>query len=280
MLKPSKISVELWETLWWDTDIRKDDSNPDLTYMADLGTPGDFYRGHSVSYAYMRNGSILSNSEVQQMLNLKSLGNTRDVENIMNGVDTVVYKYTIDKEIFDFDANFIIYNASNIHLYAAEIFANWLHNVNEINKVDLNKSLALLNNGGYKEVSDINQLGVRGRVGFGSADDAVYLENIIYLHDPYTNEISGYLNYTNNLAASQLYLEDQIITERARELAYSGSRFYDLIRVAKRRGDNAYLADKVAAKFSGARAEEIRNYLMNENNWYIPLPALELPAEE
>ena len=36
-----------------------------------------------------------------------------------------------------------------------------------------------------------------------------------------------------------------------RELAFEGERFYDLMRVAQRRGDNAYLADRIAAKFSG-----------------------------
>jgi hypothetical protein len=57
--------------------------------------------------------------------------------------------------------------------------------------------------------------------------------------------------------------------ERARELAFEGERFYDLIRIAKRRNDPSYLANKVAAKFKGEKAEQIRQYLMNEENWYI-----------
>jgi len=44
-----------------------------------------------------------------------------------------------------------------------------------------------------------------------------------------------------------------------------------LIRVALRRGNPAYLADKVAAKFSDpAKAAEIKNKLMVESNWYLP----------
>jgi hypothetical protein len=69
---------------------------------------------------------------------------------------------------------------------------------------------------------------------------------------------------------SATYIEDLIMEERAMELAYEGRRWFDLMRVARRRG-NAYLANKVAAKFSNpALAEEVRNLLMDEKNWYLP----------
>ena len=54
------------------------------------------------------------------------------------------------------------------------------------------------------------------------------------------------------------------------ELAFEGKRWFDLVRIAERRNDPAYLANKVAAKFSDpARAEMIRNKLMDPNNWYL-----------
>ncbi len=68
--------------------------------------------------------------------------------------------------------------------------------------------------------------------------------------------------------------EDHIINESGRELAFEGQRWADLVRIAIRRGDNAYLANRVAAKFSAAgdnaRAELVRAKLMDRANWFLP----------
>jgi hypothetical protein len=66
-------------------------------------------------------------------------------------------------------------------------------------------------------------------------------------------------------------VEDLIVTEMALEGAFEGYRFYDLMRVALRRGDPAYLADPVSRR-EGTVDENIRSLLMNPNNWYLPLP--------
>lgn len=68
------------------------------------------------------------------------------------------------------------------------------------------------------------------------------------------------------------FVEDLIIDERALELAYEGKRWFDLVRIANRRNDPAYLADKVAAKFAGtSNYDAIRSKLMNPANWYLPV---------
>lgn len=67
--------------------------------------------------------------------------------------------------------------------------------------------------------------------------------------------------------------ENHIINEDALELAYEGNRWEDLVRVALRRNDPSFLADKVYDKLSkegNGKASEVRSKLMNVNNWYLP----------
>lgn len=67
---------------------------------------------------------------------------------------------------------------------------------------------------------------------------------------------------------SILYVEDKIQEELALETAFEGNRFQDLMRFAIRRNDNAYLADKVAAKHT-TNKDAIKTKLMNSENWYL-----------
>jgi len=72
---------------------------------------------------------------------------------------------------------------------------------------------------------------------------------------------------------STLAVEDGIVSEAALELAYEGHRWPDLLRVALRRNDPAWLADKIYNKLlkdNNPQAAAVRAKLMNVQNWYLP----------
>ena len=67
-------------------------------------------------------------------------------------------------------------------------------------------------------------------------------------------------------------VEDLIVDEGALELAFEGSRFSDLARVAIRRGDPTFLAKRVA-KRGGDMDMGLYNFLSRSSkNWYLPFP--------
>lgn len=72
---------------------------------------------------------------------------------------------------------------------------------------------------------------------------------------------------------SVIAIENMAINEAALETAYEGQRWGDLLRIALRRDDPAFLADKIYNKLSKDNipgAEAARAKLMNKNNWYLP----------
>ncbi|UCH14096.1 MAG: RagB/SusD family nutrient uptake outer membrane protein [Bacteroidales bacterium] len=71
--------------------------------------------------------------------------------------------------------------------------------------------------------------------------------------------------------AATEWLEDIIIDEMAYETGFEGQRWFDLMRVALRRNDPSYLADRVAQKYPEESREKIRTKLMDKANWYIPV---------
>lgn len=72
---------------------------------------------------------------------------------------------------------------------------------------------------------------------------------------------------------SLIAIEDGIIKEGALENAFEGTRWPDLLRVAQRRNDPAFLADKIYNKLlkdGSGNAAAVRTKLMDPANWYLP----------
>jgi hypothetical protein len=72
---------------------------------------------------------------------------------------------------------------------------------------------------------------------------------------------------------SLLTIESDLVKEGALENAFEGTRWPDLVRVALRRNDPAFLADKIYSKLlkdGTPNAAAIRTKLMTPANWYLP----------
>ena len=68
-------------------------------------------------------------------------------------------------------------------------------------------------------------------------------------------------------------IEDRIINEAGLELAYEGKRWSDLVRIALRRNDPSFLANRVYNKLlaeNNPKAAAVRTKLMTVANWYLP----------
>lgn len=298
MLKPSKKAIFYWETIWNNfvyiyNNNEQNGSNPVNPLLTKINVKesnsfippmsvGDFYRGYHVSYAYMQNGVMVPDSIIKKMLLFKSKGKFSDAALLIENADTVVWKYSIGKDektdVFMQDAQLILYRAAGIHLWIAELLAT--NNAGGENEAT---AIQYLNDGSYSQSQE--PLGVRGRVGFGGDNTSVHGRkrldtndaeelglNEYYIRDPYNNNVIPpyYIDISNSITQRN-FIEEKIIEEKARELAWEGERFYDLMRVAKRRNDASFLADRVSAKYPTEDQQRIKNYLMNMDNWYIKI---------
>lgn len=107
--------------------------------------------------------------------------------------------------------------------------------------------------------SDLLNVGVHARgCGLGHSQTAATLVDTTYFRIPYGLSDS----------ASVAYVEDKIVEELALETAFEGNRFHDLMRVALRRNDASYLAERVSSKYPNKAA--MKTKLMNMSSWYLP----------
>ena len=180
----------------------------------------------------------------------------------------MIYKYRLMNPTTTKSKQIYIYRSALLYLRYAEavnrlgkpnlalaVMKNGLSNATILNNkfVPLSEKQIPLPN--YMDFSDnrfVNNIGTKAR-GLGN----VQLDTTFY-------RIPNYATSADPKGDSILYVENMLVDELAHEMAFEGNRFQDLMRIAIRRDDNKFLADKVAAKNPA-----VFNKLMTRANWFL-----------
>ena len=85
---------------------------------------------------------------------------------------------------------------------------------------------------------------------------------------------TGMPNATVTTNSTTEQIEDYILRERGLEFGFEGKRWYDLMRIAGRRGPQ-YLVDRVKKRIPASEHARIQTSLSNPKNWYLPFNAEE-----
>jgi hypothetical protein len=244
MLAPSPVAIDNWYSQRYVQTVSHD-------------TIGDLRRFGSLSisnkgFAFYTNKPFTTDDYIQKYVTMNPLDSTK-------------------KE----NKKIIVYRTPLLYLRYAEavnrlgkpnlafaVMKNGLNSVNLSNNTIVPKSekTPLLNYMDFTSTRFDNNVGIRLRgCGNVNVDTTNYrIPNYALIAGPSNNPKQD----------SILYVEDAIQKELALELAFEGNRFQDLMRIAIRRNDPAYLADKVASKHVNNK-EVIREKLTHVENWYL-----------
>lgn len=123
-----------------------------------------------------------------------------------------------------------------------------------------NTSYVLARNNNY--TNNANTMGLHSRGSGWTASNEFY-------NMPQNPDLSG-----EELVQWQMeQVEDLIMDEEALEFSFEGHRYYDLMRVALRRNDPSYLANRIYARRGADRVNEVRALIRKdlnvEANWYL-----------
>ncbi len=177
----------------------------------------------------------------------------------------VINKYLLNMDPFSYDMHFFIFRAPS----------PWFVYAEALNKLGYPQAAynAISRGVEYGESSPTGpRIGIRGRV---SLQD--WIEQNPW---PSGSEITK--------LDSMVHVDNFLLEEHARELAYEGSRFQTLVRSAKWRkqagveGAENFLGEKVAQKFLSQPSKQatLIEKLKDENNWYIPFDITQLNFDD
>jgi hypothetical protein len=186
-----------------------------------------------------------------------------------------LYKYEGAANQFKREGDWFLYRAAKLHLrYAEAANRDNQHRIaNALLNSGINRAYSVPGfNTGTDDATNIQQTKQPYPYDF----DARWGDKPSYRAPWHRNEgirRRAYLNSVPVVGDSLISIENNIIDEAALELAYEGNRWEDLVRIARRRNDPAFLADKIYDKLNkegNTQATEVRTKLMNMDNWYLP----------
>ncbi|MFD2036840.1 RagB/SusD family nutrient uptake outer membrane protein [Belliella marina] len=187
---------------------------------------------------------------------------------MMQNGDWVVRKFSRDREssemIYRNNVHIVIYRAAEIHLFLAEALNNLGHfaeaeaflndGVQEYLSKYAGNLKYPLDNEVYNSVINRNW-GVRRRVNL----QPVYPEGLSKENLETNDDIQTY----------KRRLDELILEEYCMETAGEAKSYFAMIRIAKRWNAPSILADRVSAKYSPGMQSNVRNTLMDQNNWFV-----------
>nr|WP_288837619.1 RagB/SusD family nutrient uptake outer membrane protein [uncultured Flavobacterium sp.] len=260
----------LWNSEWiWSLpfDSKFAPSNPFIAFFSK--TAGDYLAKPSLHAISLWDNNMQTNGFPYDARGRKF------TYNIVSGDPVIMkylYKYQAANDQFKRNGEWFLYRAAKLHLRYAEA-------ANRDNQQEL--ANALLNVGIKNAYNPLNipQTGnvtdaMQTKLPFPYDFDARF-GDFPNFRAPWHRSIGvrGRAYLTPVVGSDMVSIENNIINEAALELAYEGNRWEDLVRIARRRNDPSFLADKIFEKLSkegNAEAANVRAKLMNPNNWYLP----------
>ncbi len=265
----------LWDTEWvWTLPFSPNfkPENPFIKLFADNG--GSYQLKPSQHILDLWNNETQANNvpyDARKTLSVSTVNGKDFVTKYLDEYSSISNQIPIDK--FSKKGKWFLYRQSKLHLRFIEA-ANRDHKYKLANSMLNNGIGNNYDNPNVSDKTDVMQTHLPPPYDF----DARY-GTVPFLRGTWHRNtgVRGRAYLQNkplaNPADSLISIEDNLINEAALELAFEGSRWEDLLRIAIRRNDPSFLADKIYLKHlksGNPNADAVRAKLMDRKNWYLP----------
>lgn len=230
----------------------------------------EYFSNQAPNKYYLRPSAAIMetfNNQTQSNGNKGDLYRGNNKTFMLRGNDWVVYKFIsahlTSETVFRNDVIINLYRASDLHLMLAEALGG-------LGRIE--EAMAFLDGGLetyyntaqgvfmapfqdyptllYASSGDGTTQGVRGRVALNRVNAWKY-------------------PLSNPTAADKRKLDELLLNEISLELAGEAKAYFSMIRMAKRWNDPSILADRVSTKYPEGLRAQMRERLMNPDNWFI-----------